>query len=292
METDRYRVLAKVVELGSFSKAAAALGYTQSAVSQSVAATEAALGFRLVVRDRGGVRLTPEGRAVFPSIESVVCAQRIVEEKASEVLGLERGTVRMGTIASVSEHWLPAVIAEFQKKWPQVEFIIHQGDYDSIPEWIRTGKVDFGFVNPASVSGLKTEPIAHGEMLAILPASHRLADSEKVPLGELVGEPFILLEEGGYYEPLEAFRAEGLEPDIRFTIHDDFTIMAMVEQGLGVSILAELVMRKCPWEVVARPCDPPVVRAIALAWRDDASVPIASRRFMDAVLASRAGADA
>lgn len=284
METDRYKVLSQVVQLGSFSKAADALGYTQSAVSQSVAATEAALGFRLLARSRNGVRLTPEGAAVYPHIETVLNSQRIVEEKAAEVIGLETGTVRMGTIASISEQWLPQVIAEFQERWPRVEFVIHQGDYDSIPEWIRTGRVDFGFVNPAAVTDLETQVVAGGEMLAVLPENHPLASLEVVPLAELAREPFILLEEGSYYEPLEAFKVAGLAPDVRFTIHDDFAIMAMVEQGLGVSILAELVMRRAGWNVVTRPCMPSVTRTIALAWKDNSKVPIASHRFMNCIL--------
>lgn len=284
METERLNLLVRVVELGSFSKAAGELGYTQSAVSQSIASLEKSFGFKVVVRDRSGVRLTPEGQELFPHIRAVLNAQRIVEEKASEIVGLERGTVRIGTLASISEQWLPQLIAEFQERWPAIDFIIHQGDYELIPEWIREGKVDFGFINPKAVSGLRTKVICDGEMLAVLPADHPLARLETIPLEALAEEPFILLEEGGYYEPLEAFERAGSTPDVRFTIHDDFAIMAMVEQGLGVSILAELIMKNCKWDLAARSCDPPIMRTIALAWKDDASIPIASKRFMDAIV--------
>ena len=283
METDRYRILSRVVKLGSFSKAAEELGYTQSAVSQAVSALEAAVGFRLVVRNRSGLGLTPEGGQLLPLMENVLHAQRLVQERVDELANLEGGTVRIGTIASISEHWLPSVIAEYRRRWPLVEFVIHQGDYASIAEWVRTGKVDFGFVNPGAVKGLRTKTVAEGAMVAVLAPDHPLAALERVPLSALAAEPFILLEEGGYYEPLEAFAAQGLKPDVRFTIHDDFAIMAMVEQGLGVSVLAELVMGRCAWNVVWRPCDPSVHRVIALAWKDDASVPRASRRFMELV---------
>lgn len=86
-----------------------------------------------------------------------------------------------------------------------------------------------------------------------------------VPLAELAREPFILLEERNYYETLGAFKVAGLATDVRFTIHDDFAIMAMVAQGLGVSILAELVMRRAGRNVVIRPCMPSVTRTIAIA---------------------------
>lgn len=81
-------------------------------------------------------------------------------------------------------------------------------------------------------------------MLAIFPENHNLAQKEIVSLSDIAGEPFILLEEGHYYEPLEAFQSIGKHPNIKYTIHDDYAIMTMVEAGLGISILAELVLRR------------------------------------------------
>lgn len=117
--------------------------------------------------------------------------------------------IRMGTLASISAHWLPGLLKEFQEQYPEVEFVIHQGDYSSIYEWIKTGAVDFGFVNPEAVTGIETIVLKEGVMLAVLPADHPLGKKDVVPLTELAKEPFILLEEGHYYEPLEAFKAIG-----------------------------------------------------------------------------------
>lgn len=172
------------------------------------------------------------------------------------------------------------LIKGFQKIYPNVQFLFHDGDYTSIQEWIKTGLVDFGFTTPAAVTGLKTINIKKGEMLAILPKAHPLAQNPSIPLEALTKEPFILLEEGHYSEPLEAFHAAGLEPDIKYTIHDDFAIMTMVEAGLGVGILAKLMLRRTNYDIACLPIDPPIYRELAIGFKDKDSLPIASKYFI------------
>lgn len=277
----RYLALQKIIELGSFTKAAEALGYTQSAMSQMIASLEDELSIRLLIRSRAGIRLTREGAQLYPGMERLVYQYLAVQEKANEIKGLETGVVRMGTLASISAHWLPGLLKQFQEEYPGVEFVIHQGDYTSIQEWIKTGAVDFGFVSPRAVSGLEIIVLKDGAMPAVLPEGHPLAERETIPLAELAAEPFILLEEGHYYEPLEAFRSIGVMPNVKYTIHDDYAIMAMVEAGLGVSILAELILHRTGYRLALRPTDPPVRRTLAVAYRDRASLPMASRRFIE-----------
>lgn len=118
-------------------------------------------------------------------------------------------------------------------------------------------------------------------MLAVLPENHPLASQKAVRLAELVTEPFILLEEGQYSEPLEAFHAAGLEPNIQYIIHDDYAIMTMVEAGLGVSILAKLILRRTNYHIVCLPISPPIYRTLAIAYKDRASLPIASKYFIE-----------
>lgn len=277
----RFIALQKVVELGSFSKAAEKLGYTQSTMSQMVASLEDSYAINLLNRSRKGVSLTKEGEELFPYIERAIYQYRAAEERAKEIRGLETGTVRIGTVASISAHWMPGLLAEFQSRYPGVDFIIHQGDYTSIQEWIKTGAVDFGFVNPAAVSGIKTITLKDGMMSAIVPEKHPFAQLKEIPLQELAKEPFILLEEGHYYEPLEGFKKLGLEPNIKYTLHDDYTIMTMVEAGLGVSILADLVLHRMNYHIVRRPTEPPIYRTIAIGVKDREALSAASRRFIE-----------
>ena len=278
---NRYIALQKIVELGSFSKAAEAMGYTQSAMSQMITSLENELSVKLVNRFRSGTKLTIEGKELYPYIERLIYQYLSMQEKANEIKGLETGTIRMGTLASISTHWLPGLLKEFQSQYPSVEFVIHQGDYTSIREWIKTGMIDFGFINPHAARDLKSQILKKGEMLAVLPQGHPLAELKVVPLEKLAPEPFILLEEGHYYEPLEQFKAGGCTPNVKYTIHDDYAIMTMVEAGLGVSILAELMLHRTHYNLELRPTDPPVVRTIAIGYKDQASLPVAAKQFID-----------
>lgn len=281
---NRYIALQKIIEMGSFTKAAEALGYTQSSISQMIASLENELAVKLLIRSRTGVKLTIEGAELYPFIERSIAGYRAMQEKVNEMKGLETGIIRVGTISSVTCHWMPQLIKGFQKQYPHVQFLFHQGDYDLIPEWIKTGEVDFGFTTPPAAPELNTIPVKDGEMLAVLPKNHPLSNRKSVSIEELTKEPFILLEEGHYSEPMNAFREAGLEPNIKYTIHDDYAIMTMVEAGLGVSILAELMLRRTNFDIVCLPVEPPVCRSLAIGYKDKDCLPIASKYFIEYLL--------
>ena len=278
---NRYIALQKIIELGGFTKAADALGYTQSSISQMVASLENELGIKLLTRSRHGVKLTIEGAELYPFIERSIYQYRAMREKANEIKGLDTGVIRVGTVSSVTCHWMPQLINGFKEEYPNVQFLFHQGDYTLIPEWIASGQIDFGFINPLADTNLKTKTVKSGEMLAVLPKNHPLAKKKNIQLQDIAKEPYILLEEGHYSEPMAAFEAAGIVPNIQYTIHDDYAIMMMVEAGLGVSILAELILRRTNYDIVCLPIDPPITRTLAVGYKDKDSLPIASKYFID-----------
>lgn len=281
---NRYIALQKIIELGSFTKAANTLGYTQSSISQMIASLENELSIKLLTRSRYGVKLTMEGKELYPFIEHTIYQYQAMQERAREIQGLKTGIIRVGTISSITCHWMPQLIKGFKEQYPNVQFLFHQGDYTLIPEWIRTGAIDFGFITPYASTGLQTTIIKDGEMLAVLPKNHPLARQEHICLSQIAAEPFVLLEEGQYSEPLAAFEASGISPNIKYTIHDDYAIMTMVEAGLGVSILAELMLRRTNFDNVCLPIDPPIFRTLAVAYKNKDSLPIASKYFIDYLL--------
>ena len=283
----RYKAFLKVVEVGSFTRAAELLGYTQPALSQMMTSLERELSMKLLYRSRYGIRLTPEGERLYPSVESAVRQYDAMRRSADEISGLDTGIVRIGTVSSVSAHWLPQVIRAFWEKHPNVQIVLHQGDYSSIQEWIRTGAVDFGFVNPHAVKGLETVVVKSGQFRAVVPAGHPLAGKAAVTLEALAGEPFLLVESGAYGEVEEAFAAAGVTPNVRLRVHDDYSLLSMVEQGMGVSVLTELVLRKTAYNVSVLPLDPPVIRTLAIVTKDRRTLPLAARVFIDDLLEMR-----
>ncbi|MFZ2381435.1 LysR family transcriptional regulator [Leuconostoc falkenbergense] len=286
---NRFFVLQKLLELGSFTKTAELLGYTQSSISQMIASLEEELSIKIVNRSRSGVRLTLEGEKIYPLIQQSIRQYEAVLEKATEIKGLKTGTIRIGTISSISVNWLPKLIHQFKSNYPDVEFILYQGDYTSIAEWIRTNVIDFGFTTPPMATEFETMDIKEGEMLAVLPANHPLAKypGKPLPLNQMTKDPLILLEEGKFSEPLNAFSGANVTPNIKYRIHDDYAIMTMIEAGLGISILAELVLKRMPFKIVTRPLIPKITRKIAIAYLDKKQLPIASQLFIKYILNSK-----
>ena len=264
----RYITLLRVIDLQNITKAAQEMGYTQSAVSQMIQSLEKELQLTLITRSRNGVRLTREGAELYPYIVRMVNEHRALMDKDKEILGLEGGLIRIGTLSSYSSQWLPAIIKEFQAKYPGVKFRMRQGDYTTVPEYIRQGDVDFGFVNPdaRTVQGLETVFIREGNHSAILPRGHRLAGKKAVTLQELAEE---------------AFHALGLEPDIELRMHDNFSVCTMVEAGIGVSVMPNLALKKMNFDIVILPTEPMVKRKVAFAMKKRELLPIASQRFID-----------
>lgn len=279
-----YDAFIKIIETGSFTKAAEELGYTQSAISQMVHSLEKELSTTLILRSRKGVTLTPDGKEFLPYIRNIRNSHLELVEKHNEMQGLQSGLIRIGTFSSVSCNWLPGLMKDFKEQYPAVHFELHQGEYTNISNWINEGRVDFGFVNPTAVSNLTTIPLQQDEMLAVLPMDHPLATETNVSLKELTNEPYILLDEGELSEPLTIFKQKNLEPNIQYRVHDDYSIMAMVEQGLGLTILPALVLNRCRYNIAMKKISPSVFRMISLAYKDKKVLPIASRYFIDFII--------
>ena len=276
----RYYVFLKVVETGSFTRAAQELDYTQSAVSQMVQTLEEELCATLFHRSKSGITLTPDGQEYLPFIRAVCNACDELRRKRREMEGLEGSVIRIGTFTSVSRNWLPLLIKQFKELYPSVQFELLQGEYTNISQWIKEGSVDFGFVNPTAVSGLKTIPLYQDEMLAVLCPGHPLAVQKRLTLQSLAAEPFILLDEGEYSVVLDAFASEGLTPNLQYKVYDDYSIVSMVEQGLGVSVLYRPVLQNIAQNLVTLPLDSPVTRTVAVACRDSRALSGASRTFL------------
>ena len=229
----RYGIFCKVIELASFSKVARKIGYSQSAVSQTIKSLEKELGVILIDRKKDGITLTSDGKEFLPYLEAIYSAECALEQKHKEITGLENSIIRLGTFTSVSRNILPQLMKQFKKIYPNVNFILKQGEYTSIQKWVQTNSVDFGFVNSNAVSGIDVEVLYEDEMLAVLPPNHPLAQNEMISLAQLAKEPFILLDEGDYSVIMNAFQKLHLSPQIEYEVYDDYSILAMVRQGTG-----------------------------------------------------------
>lgn len=277
----KYQAFVATVELGSFTKAAEALSYSQSGVSRMVADLEREWKVALLERGRAGVRLTSEGTRLLPLVRRVCDEHARLQAQVDDLNGLQSGLIRIGTFSSVATHWLPNVISAFQKDYPNIDYELLLGDYGEIEEWVREGRVDCGFLRLPARADLEVLPLDRDELLAVLPEGHPLASRASVSAAELCEEPFMLLEKGDSTAVSEVFERDGLVPRAHFTTWDDYAIMAMVESGLGVSVLPELILRRAPYRIVAKPLDEPVFRTIGLVLRSREAASLATQRFLE-----------
>lgn len=265
MLESKYSIFLKVTELGSLTNAAVQLGYTQSGVSHAISSLEDEFGFPLLIRNRSGARLTPDGERVLPAIRAIENGAEQLRQTVSAINGLNAGTVRIGTFTSVGVHWLPAIIKRFQSDYPNVDFQLMNGDYHDIESWLAAGAIDIGFVNLPLKLDCECTPLAEDRLLAVLPKNHRLASLDSFPLEELENEAFIGLLESSNHDARRVMERAGVKPKIKFTTKDDYAIIAMVEQGLGVSIMPELLLRGRTEDVCVKELSMPTGRTIALA---------------------------
>lgn len=284
MNISKYGTLAKVVELGSLTLAAESLGCTQSAVSHAINSLEEDFGFAVLTRSRAGVRLTTEGERIMPAVRAVLNTEEQLRQTISAIRGLDSGTVRIGAFTSVAVNWLPAIIKEFQRDYPNVDIKLLNGDYHDVEQWLREGSVDLGFVNVPNELRCECIALMEDRLLAILPTDHRFSNYSKFPLVECEKEAFITLLESSNHDAQRALDAAKVKPNIKFSTKDDYAIIAMVEQGLGISIMPELLLKGRHDNIKILELVPPSKRTIGIAIPETSKASPATRRFADYVV--------
>ncbi|MEK8132944.1 LysR family transcriptional regulator [Paenibacillus filicis] len=287
MKKSKYEVFMKVIELGSLSRAADYCNYSQSAVSQIIISLENEFGIKLLNRSHAGVSVTSDGKELLPHIQKLSQAYMELADKVSELLGIESGLIRIGTFSSISCHLLSPLLKDFKAKHPNIKFELIQGDYRQIEIWISEGTVDFGFVDLPTLREFEVIPIMEDRMLAILPANHAYAHEESVPLSIFEQESMILLEEGTKKEVLDMFRQHRIQAKIEYRLDDDYTIISMVENGLGISILAELILKRTPYNILSKETSPSFSRRIGIAIKNRKQASIAVRCFLDFIVENK-----
>jgi|tagenome__1003787_1003787.scaffolds.fasta_scaffold20969358_2 molybdate transport repressor ModE-like protein len=261
LDVRRMRVLREVAQRGSFSAAAEALSFTQSAVSQQIAALEREAGAVLVERSARGVRLTEAGEAVVRHTDAILARLAEAEAELEDLAGLRGGRLRLAAFESAAATVMPLAIAGFTKAHPAVELSMSLMDpEDSLPA-MRAGDIDlaitFGAGEPGDREGDGFEHfhLLEDPMYLVLAADHPLARKRGVRLADLAGEAWI----GGPADCecnrliSRACLRAGFDPRIAFETDDYAAVQGFVAAGVGVSVIAELGLRTVRDDIVVRP---------------------------------------
>lgn len=281
MDSARCRALLAAVEAGSITAAAGRLGYTPSGVSQLITALENDLGFHLIVRNRRGVTLTAAGKELLPALRDFVRAEEQILQQAAEIRGLDVGSVTIGSYPSISSHWLPEVILDFQKEYPGIEMHLLEGIRQEICEWLDSGRADIAFMTYMEPMPYDWYPLAEDAMLAVLAPDHPLAGEACYPLQACENEDFIMPAMGHDIDVEYLLESNGLVPEIRYSTLENFSAISMIEKGLGMSIMNELCTRSWQRNVVRLPLDPPQSIQFGLAVRSMRTTAPAVRKFAE-----------
>lgn len=275
-----YQVFMAVVEQQSFQKAARALRLTPSAISHAVAAMEAELGSALFVRSRQGVYLTNYGKELFPYIKNVLNSDEYLHQAVAQFNGMQKGLVRIGTFNSACVEWMPSLLKDFEREYPDVQLDIYQGTYDDVYHWLKDGVVDLGFLSASSVGELTYTPIYEDRIVCVVPKGFQTRYPDHVTVEELRGQRFVIQREGcnaDVNDFLEKYRLSGGGGSC---IVDDMSAMALVMGGYGVCLVPELVIRNIPFPVDVYPLDVEEKRTIVLASvRADTFAPAVQRMY-------------
>lgn len=277
----KYLAFVKTVDTGSFTKAADSLNYAQSSISKMIADLEKEWGISLLERNKKGVCLTSSGKEVLPYARKIVSDFEEIQQKVNAIHGIQSGIVRIGTFASVAINWLPDVFAKFQQDYPGIDYEMLLGDYDEVERWIDEGRVDCGFLRLPAGRDFDVISLKLDEYKAVLPADHPLAGKKLLEYEDLNDQPFLLLEHGGKTEVSELLEQNHVHPNIRFTTWEDFAIMAMVERGLGIGVLPDMILKRIPYQIAVRSFRKPYFREIGLAMKDRTRLSPAAEKFLE-----------
>lgn len=282
MESKKLEALLMAVDLGSFTKAAEVLGYTQSGLTHMMNSLEKEVGFTLLERGRSGVRLTEEGERIAPAVREFLQANARLDSVIEQVASSRTEIIRVSAYASIAMHWLPGIIQRFREECPDVDVDIRMADHVDVPyELLAQGKMDAILVSPQDEGQYEWVHLADDPMFAVLPRDFDTQGMTAFPLAAFEARDFIMPSQGFDKDIMRIFNRIGVKPHILPTWVDDPTVISMVSHSLGVSMMTELTVRGRTDGVKLLPVEPASSRELGLAVRSLDAASDGLRHFID-----------
>ena len=286
MDVVKWEAVLWAAETGSFTAAGQELGYTQSGITRMVSSLEEELGFAIFTRQKKGVQLTENGRAMLPSLRQIVVSTQKAQEIGADIRGLVRGHLTIGCYFSVSAAWMPGILQTFSQQYPEISVTMLEGGNKEMADWLREGLVDFCFCakpdpkTPCDWEGLYEDPL-----VVWLPKNHPCALKRTFAIKDLEKEAFLHTLPHQDTDQDRLIAQENLHLQTRFTTKDGFTTYQMVAAGLGISFNQRLIAKDWGGAVVQRPLAPKRTVSLGIALPQGRDLSPASRRFLATIKA-------
>lgn len=269
MTFTQLEIFVVVAELGSFTAAGQRLGITQSAVSHALKQLETEWGVTLLSRGSTRIEVTEVGKSLLVRVLELLGVSEAIRQEVDAVRGLHRGVLRIGSFGTTSSlQLLPQILERFERSYPGIDVFVDEGEDDDVGRWLIERRVDVGFVVLPD-ERFDTSALVEDEFVVLIPAAHPLAAKKAVSLSEVSALPFIMTLAGSAGAIKDLFAQARLHPRVKQRYTQIITIIKMVENGSGLSIVADLAV---PDEIMAlcrgvtkRPLTPRVKRSVGLA---------------------------
>lgn len=286
-ELRHVRAFLKVAELESFTRAAAELHVSQSALTVQVKQLEEELGVLLFDRNKRGVTITAAGRDLLGALERLVLDAESIVGYARDITAVRTGKIAIAALPSIAADLLPRAMRTFLRVQPDVLITVHDVVADRVCELVASRAVDFG-LGTASRQGrdIRATPLYEDHLAVFVPVAHPLAKRAEVSLKELANCELILPNRESSVRRM----AEGAIARLRITAAVRYetnfmpTALAMVRRGLGVAILPESAGDEISGEIVRVSIRKPALsRQICILQRADRALSPAAERFVRAL---------
>ncbi len=257
MDLKKCRILLRAISCCNLSKVAKDYGYTPSGIWHMIDAIENELGFPLFLRGGGGLTPTDNCLRLAPELHELVRLSERFSRKVEEIRGVQNGSITIGSYPSVSIQWLPHVVKAFRAAYPGIRIQIREGIRQELQNWLDEGSVEMCFYTLRP--GMKGEwiPLFDDPIMAVLPKNHPLSKADSYPLARCAEEDFIMPALGRDEDVAAVLEEAGISPRIVFSTIENFAAISMIECGLGMSIMNELITKGRLNDVAILPLDPP-----------------------------------
>lgn len=278
MNISKYKALLTAVDMGSFSAAAQKLGYTQSGLTHMMNALEDELGISILQRGYYGIKLTPGGERIIPKIRQLVMCEDALLNEIEMVKSYGDNVIRIGAFSSMAGTWLPRIVERFNAEFPDVTVNIQMGTVTELYGGLEENRFDICFGTRNNKYTFKWVNLGEDPFYAILPKDYPAED--EFPIKGFNGTKFLMPGLGFDDDVSVVFNENGVKPFVTPTYVDDPAIISMVEHGLGISMLSQLILYNRQTSVKMLPVVPRVSRILALAVSEDKVLTLPLKRLI------------
>lgn len=239
-----YEIFEAVVREKSFQKASVILNMTPSAVSHAISGMEKEVGFSLFVRGKQETVLTTHGELLLPYVRAVLKSQEGLHQAIAEFQGLERGTVKIGGFNSVCSTWMPELVKRFQESFPCIRIEVYQGTYEDVADWLRNGTIDIALISRVSAEGIDFMPLYHDRLMCVVPKGLKTRHRDYITFEEMKAYRFVTQWQSCDGDVQRVLEDHDIDISTYCHVVDDMSTVAMVEAGMGICILPELLKER------------------------------------------------